>query len=93
VATGLEEMHQILQRFDVLVGKIESNVHNFQQAGSIPTKGTPTTLLQAQFAVPAGALILAGVLGLGVPAAAGTSQRRRTTAPRAPASQPVSPHT
>jgi hypothetical protein len=76
VATGLQQMPQILSRFDVLVTKIEDNVGNFQLADSIPTSGTPTTMLVAQLVVPAGVLVFVGVLGLGIPLA--TTRRRES---------------
>jgi len=72
VATGLQQMPAILGRFDILVTKIAQNVKNFQQADSIPTQGTPATLLQAQFVIPAGVLIAIGVIALGVPVLAGS---------------------
>lgn len=89
VATGLKQLPAILGRFNVLVTKIQDNVTNFQQADSIPTKGTPTTLLQAQLAVPAGALIVAGLFGAAVPTmqrasrknSAALASHQRTLAP------------
>ena len=62
---------------------------NFQQADSIPTKATPTTLLQAQLAVPAGVLIVAGLFGAAVPTmqrasrknSAALASHQRTLAP------------
>jgi hypothetical protein len=76
VATGLTQMPQILTRFDGLVTLIERNVKNFQLADSIPTKGTHTTLLEAQLAVPAGVLVLGGLLGLAVPWVGARQQAR-----------------
>jgi hypothetical protein len=67
VATGLVEMPQILTRFDGLVTAIELNIKNFQLADAVPTAGTHTTMLEAQLAIPAGVLVLAGLLGFIVP--------------------------
>ena len=64
VATGLQQMPAILSRFNVLVTGIQQNVGNFQLADSIPTKNTPTTLLQGQLVGPAGVIALVGLLGL-----------------------------
>lgn len=64
VATGLQEMPDILARFDTLVGKIENNVDTFQQSDAIPTQSQPTTWLVAQLLVPAGVLVIAGCGGL-----------------------------
>jgi hypothetical protein len=60
VAAGLIQLPGVLSRLDDLVGRISANVANFQRADSIPTKGTPTTLVQAQLVVPAAVLILGG---------------------------------
>lgn len=64
VATGLQQMPDILARFDALVTKIENNVDTFQQADHIPSKSTPATWLTAQLLVPAGLLVVAGGVGL-----------------------------
>ena len=77
VATGLQQMPQILSRFDGLVANIERNVKNFQLADSIPSQGTHTTMLEDQLAVPAGVLVLAGLTGLGVPMATARVRARR----------------
>ncbi|GAB6983848.1 hypothetical protein [Nocardioides pyridinolyticus] len=63
VATGLQEMPDILARFDALVTTIENNVGTFQQADAIPTRSQPTTWLVAQLLVPAGVLVIAGGAG------------------------------
>jgi hypothetical protein len=60
VGSGLQQMPQILARFDDLVTKIEANVANFQKADSIPTTTSPTTKLQGQFLYPSLLLIIAG---------------------------------
>jgi len=94
VATGLQQMPQILDRFDVLVTKIENNITNFALADSIPSKGTPTTLLEWQLVAPAALLILAGGLGIAVPAptrrrsAALAARRSPSPVPGALASEP-----
>jgi hypothetical protein len=90
VAAGLAQMPQILQRFEGLVSKIEANVANFQKADTVPSQGTPTTLLQAQLAAPAGLLILAAALGLGLPLLAGS--RRRDEPAAVPAGTPLASH-
>lgn len=69
VAAGLQQLPQILPRFDALVTKIEDNVGNFQLADSIPTTDTATTALEAQLVFPAAVLLLAGLVGLLVPMA------------------------
>jgi hypothetical protein len=69
-------MPQILTRFDGLVTAIEQNVKNFQLADSVPTEGTHTTMLEAQLAVPAGVLVIAGLLGLVVPWSGARRQAR-----------------
>jgi hypothetical protein len=63
VGSGLQQMPQILARFDDLVTKIEANVANFQKADSIPTTTSPTTKLEGQFLYPSVLLIIAGVGG------------------------------
>jgi hypothetical protein len=67
VAAGLTQMPQILNRFDHLVTWIEHNVTNFQLADSVPTKGTHAAWLEGQLAIPAGVLVVAGVVGLSGP--------------------------
>jgi hypothetical protein len=76
VATGLDEMPQILTRFDGLVTAIEHSVKNFKLADSVPTEGTQTTMLEAQLAIPAGVLVFAGLLGLVVPWSGARRQAR-----------------
>ena len=61
VADGLAHIDEILGRFDGLVTTMESDATSFHRSDSIPTSGTPTTLLHWLFLVPG--LILA--LGAG----------------------------
>jgi len=63
VAAGLQEIPAILERFDVLVGKIEANVDVFQKADHIPTDSLETTKLFDQFLYPSIILIIAGGAG------------------------------
>lgn len=70
VAAGLTQLPAILGRFDALVSAIERNVADFQRADHIPTKGTPTTLVQAQLVMPGLALMLVGLVTLALALAA-----------------------
>lgn len=74
VAAGLGSIDAILGRFDALVAAVEDDATSFHRADSIPTGGTPTTLLHWLFVVP-GLVLLAGVGG---PTAAGWLRARRT---------------
>lgn len=60
VAAGLGSIDEILGRFDGLVGAVESDTTSFHRADSIPTGGTPTTLLHWLFVVPGVILLLGG---------------------------------
>ena len=75
VAAGLQQLPAILARIDALVTTVESNIHTFQLADSIPTAGLPTTAVTWQLALPAGVLVAAGAAG----AVAG--RRRRAVEP------------
>jgi hypothetical protein len=63
VATGLQQLPQILARADALVTVVEANVHNFALADSLPTGGLPTTSITWQLMVPASLLIVGGAAG------------------------------
>ena len=78
VATGLASIDEILGRFDGLVATVESDATSFHRADSIPTGGTPTTLLHWLFVVPGLVLVF------GTPGAAGVA--RADARRRAPAS-------
>lgn len=64
VGTGLQELPDILARFDTLVSKIQDNSDTFHQADAIPTESKPATWLVTQLLIPAGLLIVAGCAGL-----------------------------
>jgi hypothetical protein len=89
VATGLQEMPQILNRFDHLVTGIQSNLKNFRLADSIPTSGTHTTLLEYQLAVPAGVLVLAALVGVALTSPSRRKQRTVSTNRQAPVTSPT----
>lgn len=74
VGAVLADLPGMLARFDGLVTTLEATSDDFKLLDSVPTKGSQTTLLEAQFAVPGALLVLAGALGLMVPALA---RRRR----------------
>lgn len=74
VAAGLGSIGDILGRFDGLVAAVESDATSFHRADSIPTGGTPTTLLHWLFVVP-GLLLIAGIGG---PTLAGRLRAGRT---------------
>ena len=70
VAAGLQQLPGIVQRIDVLVTDVSTNIGNFRLADSIPTKGLATTNVEWQFAIPAALLVVAGAVG-------GTAGERR----------------
>jgi hypothetical protein len=67
VAKGVSQLNVILPRFQGLVKGIEGNVGTFKKADSIPTKGTPTTLLHWLFVLPGIALVLTAGVALFLP--------------------------
>ena len=75
VAAGLQQLPAILARIDALVTTVEANLHNFELADSMPTRGLPATAVTWQLGLPAGVLIVAGA------AAAITTDRRRNVDP------------
>ena len=63
-AAGLAALPESLPRFDGLVGGIEANQANFNDADSIPWASTNTTTLLWLFIVPGGLLLLVGGISL-----------------------------
>lgn len=64
VATGMQQIGGILDRFDAFGTAIDANIVNFRLAGAIPTAGTSTTTLLYWFVIPGAALLLLGAIAL-----------------------------
>ncbi|MBF6535968.1 hypothetical protein [Nocardia farcinica] len=62
VATGMQQIDGILDRFDAFAAGIEANLEDFRLAASIPTAGTSTTALLYWFLMPGAALVILGVI-------------------------------
>lgn len=64
VATGMNQITGILDRFDTFATAVDDNSVSFGLASDIPTAGTATTTLLYWFLIPGAALLLLGAIAL-----------------------------
>lgn len=86
VVTGLEELPDILTRSSALIDTVEDNLETFDDVASIPTADRSATTLTWQFWVPAGILVLVGLVGAFAPV-----RERKSDAPATEPTAPTEP--
>lgn len=83
VATGLTSMPDIIKRMQALLDNIEAHIGDFTKTDEIPTADMSPTWVDWQYWVPAGFLVLFGLIGAFAP------HKKPKTPPEAPEAAPA----